>query len=66
MDRFIKRKEGPNADLWSLITREVLRPIGIKHMPVMRTKEANHMPGIPKLEGGMLPNLDEVAKLVMQ
>ncbi len=64
MDRFIKSKEGPNADLWSLITREVLQPIGIAHMPVMRTRERNHTPGVPKLEGGMLPNLDEVAKLV--
>jgi CubicO group peptidase (beta-lactamase class C family) len=64
MDRFIKSKEGPSADLWSLITREVLQPIGITRMPVLRTKESNHTRGIPKLEGGMLPNLDEVAKLV--
>jgi CubicO group peptidase (beta-lactamase class C family) len=64
MDRFIKRKEGPGADLWGLISREILEPIGIMRMPVMRTKEPNHAPGIPKLEGGMLPNLDEVAKLV--
>ena len=64
MDRLIKRKEGPNADLWRLITREVLQPIGITRMPVLRTKEPNHAPGIPKLEGGMLLNLDEVAKLV--
>jgi hypothetical protein len=41
MDRFIKSKEGPNSDLWSLITREVLQPIGIARMPVMRTKEPN-------------------------
>jgi CubicO group peptidase (beta-lactamase class C family) len=64
MDRLIKRKEGPNAGIWDLLTREVFQPIGIVHMPVMRTKEPNQAPGIPKLEGGMLPNLDEVAKLV--
>jgi len=64
MDRFIKSKEGPNADLWNLITREVFQPIGIARMPVLRTIEPNHAPGIPKLEGGMLPNLDEVAKIV--
>ena len=64
MDRFIKRKEGPSADLWNLISREVFEPIGIARMPVLRAKEPNHAPGIPKLEGGMLPNLDEVAKLV--
>jgi CubicO group peptidase (beta-lactamase class C family) len=64
MDRFIKRKEGPSADLWNLLSREVFEPIGITRMPVLRTKEPNHAPGVPKLEGGMLPNLDEVAKLV--
>jgi ABC-type dipeptide/oligopeptide/nickel transport system permease component/CubicO group peptidase (beta-lactamase class C family) len=64
MDRFIKSKEGPSADLWSLITREVLEPIGIARMPVLHMKEPNGARGIPKLEGGMLPNLDEVAKLV--
>jgi CubicO group peptidase (beta-lactamase class C family) len=64
MDRFIKSKEGPSADLWNLMSREVFEPIGITRMPVLRTKEPNHAPGIPKLEGGMLPNLDEVAKLV--
>jgi CubicO group peptidase (beta-lactamase class C family) len=64
MDRYIKSKEGPSADLWSLISREVLEPIGIARMPVLHTIEPNHARGIPKLEGGMLPNLDEVAKLV--
>jgi CubicO group peptidase (beta-lactamase class C family) len=64
MDRFIKSKEGSKADLWSLITREVLQPVGIAHMPVLHTKEANRARGIPLLGIGMLPNLDEVAKLV--
>ena len=64
MDRFIKRKEGPTADLWGFITREVLVPIGISRMPVLQTKEPNHARGIPVLEGGMFPNLDELVKLV--
>jgi CubicO group peptidase (beta-lactamase class C family) len=64
MDQFIKRKEGAGAHLWDLITREVLQPIGITHLPVLHTIEADGAPGIPKLEGGMLPNLDDLAKLV--
>ncbi len=60
----IKSKEGPNADLWSLITREVLQPIGIAHMPVLDTKEPNRARSIPLLGIGMLPTLDEVTKLV--
>jgi len=64
MDRFIKSKEGQNADLWNLITREVLQPIGIAHMPVLHTIEPNRARGIPMLGIGMLPTLGEVAKLV--
>lgn len=64
MDRLIKSREGPNADLWGFITREVLQPIGITHMPVLHTKEPNRARGIPLLGIGMLPTLEEVAKLV--
>ena len=64
MDRFIKSQEGPHADLWDLITREVLQPIGIDHMPVLHTTEPDGAKGIPLLDIGMLPTLDEVAKLV--
>jgi CubicO group peptidase (beta-lactamase class C family) len=64
MDRFIKSKEGPDADLWSFLTREVLQPIGIARMPVLHTTEPNHAHGIPLFGIGMLPTLDEVAKLV--
>ena len=64
MDRFIKSQEGPDADLWSLITREVLKPIGIDHLPVLHTTEPGGARGIPLLDVGMLPTLDEVAKLV--
>jgi CubicO group peptidase (beta-lactamase class C family) len=64
MDQFIKSKEGPSAHLWDLITREVLQPIGITRLPVLHTIEPDGTPGVPKLEGGMLPNLDDLAKLV--
>jgi len=64
MDRFIKSKEGQNADLWSFITLEVFQPIGIAHMPVLHTIEPNRARGIPMLGIGMFPTLGEVAKLV--
>ena len=64
MDQFIKSKEGPSVQLWDLITWEVLQPIGINRLPVLHTIEPDGTQGIPKLEGGMLPNLDDLAKLV--
>lgn len=64
MDRFIKSKEGQNAGLWDLITREVLQPIGIARMPVLHTIEPGGVRGVPLFGIGMLPNLDEVVKLV--
>ncbi len=64
MDQFVKSKEGPNVNLWDLITREVLQPIGITHLPVLHTTKPNGKPGVPKLGLGMLPNLDDLAKLV--
>jgi ABC-type dipeptide/oligopeptide/nickel transport system permease component/CubicO group peptidase (beta-lactamase class C family) len=64
MDRFVKSKEGPDADLWGLITREVLEPVGIARMPVLHTTEPGGARGIPLLDIGMLPSIDEIAKLV--
>ena len=63
MDRLIKNKEGQSASLWRFFTREVLNPIGITRMPILHTKEPRGTSGIPLLDTGMLPTLDEVAKL---
>ncbi len=64
MDRFLKKMEGPDTDLWTLMSKEVFEPIGISHMPTLHTKEPNGDHGIPLLSYGMIPTLDEVAKLV--
>jgi len=64
MDQFVKSQEGPNVNLWDIITREVFQPIGITHLPVLHTTEPDGKPGVPKLGLGMLPNLDDLVKLV--
>ena len=64
MDHFIKSKEGPRADLWTLMSKEVFEPIGISRLPILHTREPNDGRGIPLLSIGMIPTLDEVAKLV--
>jgi hypothetical protein len=64
MDAYLKRKEGPNAHLWDMVTDEVYRPIGILHAPMMHTIEPDGNRGIPILGYGLTPTIDDLAKLV--
>lgn len=64
MDRFLKSKEGPMASLWILMSKEVFEPLGIYHLPFLHTREPEGESSIPLLGYGMIPTLDEVAKLV--
>jgi hypothetical protein len=64
MDAYLKRKAGPSAQLWEMMTREVFEPIGIFAAPMMHTLEADGSPGIPLLGYGLYPTLDDVGKLV--
>ena len=64
MDAFLKQKEGPDAHLWDMVTREVFEPIGIAHAPAMHTLEQDGRRGVPLLAVGLYPTVDDVAKLV--
>jgi hypothetical protein len=64
MDAFLKQKEGPDAHLWDMVTREVYEPIGIAHAPAMHTLEPDGRRGVPLLAYGLYPTVDDVAKLV--
>jgi hypothetical protein len=63
MDAYLKRREGPQANLWDMMRREVLRPIGILDTPIMRTLEREGRPGLPILAYGMYLTVDDAAKL---
>jgi hypothetical protein len=63
MDSFLKRQEGPTAQLWDMVVAEVLKPMGIFHAPMMHTREADGGRGIPHLLHGLYPTIDDVAKL---
>ena len=63
MDAYLKRKAGPDADLWDMVVEEVYRPIGILHAPTMRTVEPDGRRGLPILGFGLTPTVDDVAKL---
>jgi hypothetical protein len=64
MDAFLKQKEGPDAHLWDMVTREVFEPIGIAHALAMHTLERDGRRGVPLLAVGLYPTVDDVAKLV--
>jgi CubicO group peptidase (beta-lactamase class C family) len=64
MDRFLRSKEGHRADLWKMMSKEVFEPIGIFNLPFLHTAEPRGESSIPLLSYGMIPSLDDVAKLV--
>ncbi len=63
MEAFLRKKEGPDADLWRLLTRDVFAPLGIDLLPVKRTIEPNGKPGTPMLAAGMYVTIEETLKI---
>ena len=60
MDRFLKSKEGPTANIWSMLQREVFEPIGIHHAPTNRTIEADGSAGHPLMAYGYYPTIGDM------
>jgi hypothetical protein len=60
MDRFLKSKEGPGANIWSMLQREVFAPIGIHQAPTNRTIEADGSEGHPLMAYGYYPTLSDM------
>ena len=60
MDRFLKSKQGPAADLWSMLRQEVFAPIGIHQAPTNRTIEADGSAGHPLMAYGYYPTLSDM------
>jgi hypothetical protein len=60
MDRFLKSKEGPAANVWSMLQREVFAPIGIHQAPTNRTIEADGSAGHPLMAYGYYPTISDM------
>jgi CubicO group peptidase (beta-lactamase class C family) len=65
LDRFLKSVRGPRADLWDMLEREVLEPIGIAQAPVVRTREPAGKRGLVWLSAGYYPTLDDLGKIAL-
>ena len=63
MEAFYKTKAGPDADLWDMIQREVLEPVGVFQAPLMRTVETDGSRGTPIFGYGFYPTVEEAAKI---
>lgn len=69
MDAFYKSREGPDADLWSMVRKEVLEPIGVFHAPVMRTVSLVEPDAtdsgreLPIFGFGLYPTVEDAAKI---
>ena len=63
MDAFLKREAGPEARLWEMLGEEVLKPIGIAHLPMRHSLEPDGGAGVALLADGLYPTIDDIAKL---
>ena len=63
MKEYLRRKEGPTADLWDMLQDEVYRPIGIHYTATNRTIESDGSKGLPVMYAGFYPTLSDMAKI---
>ena len=63
MDRYLKHKEGPTADLWTMLEREVYGPIGIHYAPINRSIESDGRVGHPLMAYGYYATVGDLVKV---
>jgi hypothetical protein len=65
MDAYLKRRQGPDVNLWDAVLESVLKPIGVRHAPMMHTREPDDNRGIPIMGYGYFPTIGELAKIAL-
>jgi hypothetical protein len=63
LNQYVKAKEGPDADFWLMVKENVLKPMGIPHLPLARTLESDGELGTPIMGWGSYPTVVEAAKI---
>jgi hypothetical protein len=63
MNNYVRAREGPTADYWTMVRQDVLGPIGIPHLPVSRSFESDGTLGTPIMGWGSYPDVDAAAKV---
>lgn len=65
MDRYLKSREGGDANLWQMMSNEVLEPLGIFDMPIRTSIETESRNELPLFGNAMLPTLEELARITL-
>lgn len=63
MNNYVRAREGPQADYWTLVQQDVLTPIGVPLLPVSRSIESDGSLGIPVMGWGGYPEVDAAARV---
>ncbi|KSV75183.1 hypothetical protein N185_17540 [Sinorhizobium sp. GW3] len=63
MTEYLKSKEGPEADVWTFLSKEVFEPIGIYYAPTNKTVEADARPGQALMAFGFYPTISDLIKI---
>jgi hypothetical protein len=63
MDSFLTRQAGSKPSLWDMVVTEIFQPLGIFQLPILHTQEAAGERGLPQLNYGLYPTIDDLAKL---
>ncbi|MBL0373083.1 serine hydrolase [Rhizobium sp. KVB221] len=63
MTRYLQSKEGPAANVWDFLKREVYQPIGISYAPINKTIEADPKQDQPLMAYGFYPTIGDLIKI---
>jgi CubicO group peptidase (beta-lactamase class C family) len=64
MDRYLKKRDGPDASVLKMLAEEVYGRIGVLHFVTTTTyTDDGTTPGFPHFSWGFLPTMDDLAKI---
>jgi hypothetical protein len=63
MNNYVRAREGPGTDYWTMVRQDVLAPLGVPHLPVQRSFEDDGSIGTPTMGWGSYPDVDAAAKV---
>ncbi len=63
MEALLRSREGPDARIWDMVRAEVLKPIGVNHLPLRHTREEHAGQGVPWFYSGAYPTIEDAAKI---